>query len=51
MSAFAFGVGISGMRERLRRSCGDLTPSRAESGTLVAARIPLLGSDLAALSD
>lgn len=36
-----FGVGIGGMRERIRQFGGDLTISRAEPGTLVEARIPL----------
>ena len=40
------GVGVSGMRERVRQFGGDLTISRAEPGTLIEARIPLFGSDL-----
>jgi PAS domain S-box-containing protein len=43
------GVGVTGMRERLRQLGGELTISRAEPGTLVEAKIPLFGSDL--LSD
>ena len=37
------GVGISGMRERIRQFGGDLSVSRAEPGTLVEAKIPLFG--------
>ena len=36
------GVGISGMRERVKQLHGDLTVSRAEPGTLVEASIPIL---------
>jgi PAS domain S-box-containing protein len=35
------GVGISGMRERLRQFGGELTVTRAEPGTLVEGKIPL----------
>jgi PAS domain S-box-containing protein len=35
------GVGVSGMRERLRQLGGELTVSRAEPGTLVEGKIPL----------
>lgn len=35
------GVGIPGMRERLRHLGGELTVSRAEPGTLVVAHIPV----------
>jgi PAS domain S-box-containing protein len=37
------GVGISGMRERVRQFGGDLIVVRAEPGTLVEASIPLFG--------
>jgi len=40
----SLGVGISGMRERVRQFGGDLTVTRAEPGTLVEARIPLFSS-------
>jgi PAS domain S-box-containing protein len=36
-----FGVGIMGMRERLRQLGGELTISRAEPGALVEAKLPL----------
>jgi PAS domain S-box-containing protein len=36
------GVGISGMRERVKQLNGDLRISRAEPGTLVEATVPLL---------
>jgi PAS domain S-box-containing protein len=35
------GVGVSGMRERLRQFGGELTVFRAEPGTLVEGKIPL----------
>jgi signal transduction histidine kinase len=35
------GVGVNGMRERLKQMGGDLNISRAEPGTLVEATIPL----------
>jgi signal transduction histidine kinase len=38
------GVGITGMRERVRQFGGELTLSRAEPGTLVEAKIPLFDS-------
>jgi PAS domain S-box-containing protein len=37
------GVGVSGMRERLRQFGGELSVSRADPGTVVEARIPLFG--------
>lgn len=40
------GVGIGGMRERVRQLNGELTISRAEPGTLVEARIPLFGASI-----
>jgi signal transduction histidine kinase len=39
------GVGISGMRERLRQFGGELTVSRSAPGTLVEAKLPLFASD------
>ena len=38
------GVGITGMRERVRQFGGELTLSRAEPGTLFEAKIPLFDS-------
>jgi PAS domain S-box-containing protein len=35
------GIGISGMRERVRQFGGELVITRAEPGTLVEARIPI----------
>jgi len=35
------GVGVSGMRERVRQLGGELTVSRVEPGTLVEGKIPL----------
>jgi PAS domain S-box-containing protein len=40
------GVGITGMRERLRQIGGELALTRAEPGTLVEATIPLNGGDV-----
>src|SRR5271168_1352607 len=37
------GVGITGMRERVRQFGGELSVSRAEPGTVVEAKIPLFG--------
>ena len=42
--AFSAGVGISGMRERVKQLNGELRVSRAEPGTLVEATIPLFDS-------
>jgi PAS domain S-box-containing protein len=47
-SSAQLGVGITGMRERVRQFGGDLSITRAEPGTLVEARIPLSGADLLA---
>jgi PAS domain S-box-containing protein len=41
-SAFTTGVGISGMKERVKQLNGELKVSRAEPGTLVEATLPLL---------
>jgi PAS domain S-box-containing protein len=43
-SSSTLGVGITGMRERVRQFGGELTLSRAEPGTLVEAKIPLFSS-------
>ena len=43
------GVGITGMRERVRQFTGELSVSRAEPGTVVEAKIPLFGSYIEAL--
>ena len=38
--AYVAGVGISGMRERVKQLNGELRISRAEPGTLVQATLP-----------
>ena len=43
------GVGISGMRERVRQFGGELTVSRVQPGTLVEAKIPLFGPEIETL--
>lgn len=43
------GVGLAGMRERIRQFGGALTVSRAEPGTQIEAKIPIFGSDLTTL--
>jgi PAS domain S-box-containing protein len=43
------GVGIVGMRERVRQFGGELTVTRAEPGTLVTAKIPLFNVDVGTL--
>jgi PAS domain S-box-containing protein len=45
VAARPLGVGIGGMRERVRQFQGDLKVSKVEPGTLVEVRIPLLGCD------
>ena len=40
------GVGVSGMRERVKQLNGELRISRAEPGTLVEATIPIIDSSL-----
>ena len=44
-SSPGLGVGIAGMRERVRQFGGELTVSRVEPGTLVEAKIPLFGTE------
>jgi PAS domain S-box-containing protein len=41
MSPSSIGIGISGMRERVRQLGGELSVSCAEPGTLLEAKIPL----------
>jgi PAS domain S-box-containing protein len=43
------GVGLNGMRERLRQFGGELVISRAEPGTMVESRIPLFRSSVESL--
>jgi signal transduction histidine kinase len=43
------GVGIAGMRERVRQFGGELTVSRAEPGTLIEAKIPLFSPNASEL--
>jgi PAS domain S-box-containing protein len=43
------GVGISGMRERVRQFGGELNVTRAEPGTMLEARIPLFSANLTVL--
>jgi PAS domain S-box-containing protein len=48
-TAPSMGVGISGMRERVRQFGGELIVSRAEPGTVVESKIPLFSQDFAPL--
>jgi len=48
-AAASAGVGISGMKERVKQLNGELRVSRAEPGTLVEATIPLLDVGLMGL--
>lgn len=48
-SSSNLGVGVTGMRERVRQFGGELTLSRAEPGTLVEAKIPLFSSAIEGL--
>jgi PAS domain S-box-containing protein len=45
----SLGVGITGMRERVRQFGGELNLSRAEPGTVVEAKIPLFSAGLETL--
>jgi PAS domain S-box-containing protein len=51
MGSSDLGVGITGMRERVRQFGGDLTISRAEPGTIIEAKIPLFTSETTKLPD
>jgi signal transduction histidine kinase len=42
MGSARLGVGLNGMKERIRQLGGELLISRAEPGTVIEARIPLL---------
>jgi PAS domain S-box-containing protein len=44
-SSGRLGVGISGMRERVRQLGGELSVSRAEPGTVLEAKIPLFSTN------
>jgi signal transduction histidine kinase len=44
--SFSLGVGIGGMRERVRQLGGELKVSRVAPGTMVEARIPLFGVEI-----
>jgi PAS domain S-box-containing protein len=46
---FALGVGISGMKERVKQLGGDLKVLRAEPGTLVEARLPIFDTGIEGL--
>ncbi len=48
-SSSNLGVGVTGMRERVRQFGGELILSRAEPGTLVETTIPLFGLDFGTL--
>jgi PAS domain S-box-containing protein len=45
-SSAQLGVGITGMRERVRQLGGELSVTRAEPGTQVEAKIPMMGADI-----
>jgi PAS domain S-box-containing protein len=49
LNSAKLGVGISGMRERIRQFGGELFIGRAEPGTIVEAKIPLFTSDVGTL--
>jgi signal transduction histidine kinase len=48
-STITSGVGIGGMRERVKQLGGEFRVSRAEPGTLVEAAIPLYQNDIGSL--